>query len=86
LLLSCKNEKSTGPVQSEPILITVTDLEHHLGDNTGSEGREFAESFEISQSFETATLSITFLYPNDEGQSGPEIDSPPEIQINSIKV
>ena len=86
IVLSCKSEKSTQPEQSEPVLITITDSEHHLGDNTGSEGMEYSKSFDISESFDSATLFITFLYPNDAGQSGPEIDSPPEIQINNIKV
>jgi hypothetical protein len=31
-------------------------------------------------------VRIKFLYPNNAGQSGPEIDSPPDIIINGEKV
>ncbi len=66
--------------------VTISDESHHLGDNEGSEGTEFSANFETTLSYEIAILSITFLFPNDAGQSGPEIDSPPEIQINGQKV
>lgn len=83
VIFSCD---SKNPVRSEPLMITITADQHHLGDNTGSEGFEYAESFSISNGFNIATLQITFLYPNDAGQSGPEIDSPPEIQINDTVI
>jgi len=76
--LSCSSE--------EPVSITITDETHHLGDNVGSEGVEYSSSFEITSTYESGILSITFLFPNDAGQSGPEIDFPPEIQINDQKV
>ena len=85
LSLSCNSDEA-GPIKTEPLYITITGEQHHLGDNDGSEGAVFSGNFEVTSLYEIAILSITFLFPNNAGQSGPEIDSPPEIKINNIKV
>ncbi len=84
--ISCNSDDPQDPIKTEPLYVTISDESHHLGDNEGSEGTEFSANFETTSSYEIAILSITFLFPNDAGQSGPEIDSPPEIQINGQKV
>ena len=86
LIISCNSDDTQNPIRQEPLYVTIADEPHHLGDNDGSEGQVYSASFEITSSYVIAILSITFLFPNDAGQSGPEIDSPPEIQINDQKV
>ena len=84
LLVSCS---SSSPIDSPvPTVIVISDDEHHLGDNEGSEGQTYEEDFTISGSFGDVEVSIKFLHPNDAGQSGPEIDSPPDIIINGVRV
>jgi len=83
-LLSCSSDDPSGP--GTPTVIVVTDDEHHLGDNSGSEGQTFAGDFTLSGSFGDVEVSIKFLYPNNAGQSGPEIDSPPDILVNGDRV
>ena len=85
-IISCDSDNTKEPIKTEPLYITITDEPHHLGDNEGSEGVVYSANFEVNSTYEIAILSITFLYPNDAGQSGPEIDSPPEIQVNNQKV
>ena len=84
LLVSCSSSDPSGP--GVPTVIVVTDDEHHLGDNAGSEGQTYDDSFTLSGSFGDVKVSIKFLYPNNAGQSGPEIDSPPDILVNGEKV
>ena len=84
LLASCSSSNpSDAPA---PAVIVVTDAEHHLGDNSGSEGQTYEGSFTLSGSFGDVEVRITFLYPNNAGQSGPEIDSPPDIMVNGEKI
>jgi hypothetical protein len=84
LLVSCSSSNpSDAPA---PTVIVITDGEHHLGDNPGSEGQTFEGGFTLSGSFGDVDVRISFLYPNDAGQSGPEIDSPPDIMVNGEKV
>lgn len=78
------SKKSNDP--APPRTVTVTAAEHHLGDNPSAEGSEYNATFDITGSFTSATCALTFVYPNAAGQSGPEIDSPPEIYINGTKV
>ena len=86
LIISCTSDNPQDPIRQEPLYITITNEPHHLGDNDGSEGEVYSASFDITASYEIAILSLTFLFPNDAGQSGPEIDSPPEILINDQTV
>jgi hypothetical protein len=84
MLASCSSSNpSDAPA---PTVIVVTDDEHHLGDNPGSEGQTYDGEFTLSGSFGDVGVSIKFLYPNSAGQSGPEIDSPPDIMVNGEKV
>jgi hypothetical protein len=85
-IISCSSDDPQNPIRTEPLYITITEEQHHLGDNQGSEGIEYSANFDVPSSYNIATLSITFLYPNDAGQSGPELDSPPEIQINDMRI
>lgn len=82
-LLSCSSNPSD---PESPTVIVITDGEHHLGDNQGSEGQTYDDDFTLSGSFGDVEVSIKFLYPNSAGQSGPEIDSPPDIIINGERV
>jgi hypothetical protein len=84
LLGSCSDSSPSDP--DVPNVILITDEEHHLGDNPGSEGQTYDGNFTISGSFGDVEVSIKFLYPNSAGQSGPEIDSPPDIMVNGAKV
>ena len=84
LLASCSSDSPSNP--PAPTVIVISDGEHHLGDNPGSEGQTYDGDFTLSGSFGDIELSIKFLYPNNAGQSGPEIDSPPDIMVNGEKV
>ncbi len=84
LLVSCSSSNpSDSPV---PTVIVISDDEHHLGDNAGAEGQTYEDNFIISSFFGDVEVSIKFLHPNSAGQSGPEIDSPPDIIINGERV
>lgn len=69
----------TLPVRQE---ITLTDVPHHLGDNTGAEGDAYSVDFEITAAVDSASIRLTFLYPNPQGQSGPEIGNAPQLILN----
>ena len=73
-----------GETISSPVIISNT--EHHVGDNPGAEGLALSSKFTLPEGISYASLSITFVYPNSYGQSGPAVDSPPEITINNVKV
>lgn len=84
LLVSCSSSSPSEP--QTPTTIVVTSGEHHLGDNSGSEGQTYESDFTVAGSFGEARVSVKFLYPNNAGQSGPEINSPPDILINGERV
>ena len=83
-LASCSSSNPSDP--PTPTVIVISDDEHHLGDNEGAEGQTYEENFTISGSFGDVEVSIKFLHPNDAGQSGPEIDSPPDIIVNGVRI
>jgi hypothetical protein len=66
--------------------IVVTDELHHLGDNVGAEGTMFAGSFSVPAAVDSAFVSVSFVYPNPQGQSGPEIVNAPRILLNGTLV
>lgn len=75
--------EADAPIREE---IVITEGLHHIGDNPGAEGDTYSASFQLATVVDSASLAITFLYPNPQGQSGPEIANPPQILINSIGV
>lgn len=79
---------SDDPAGPDPVRtdIVVTDALHHLGDNVGAEGTTYAGSFTVSASVDSAFVSVTFVHPNPQGQSGPEIADPPRIYVNGTRV
>jgi hypothetical protein len=81
--VSCSSNPSD---PKSPTIIVITDGEHHLGDNPTADGLTYEDDFTVSGSFGDVEVSIKFLYPNNADQSGPEIDSPPDIMINGEKV
>jgi len=85
-LISCEPNNPGGSFKTDPLYITITEDQHHLGDNESSEGSEYAAHFDVQFSYEIAILSITFKFPNEHKQSGPKIDSPPEIYLNDKKI
>ncbi len=80
LTLSCSSGDPSGP--EWPVVMTVTDVQHHIGDNPGNEGQSWFGSFKVSVAFSQAEVSVKFLYPNSLGVSGPEVDRPPQILVN----
>lgn len=77
------------PVDQDPIItspIVLSNQQHHVGDNVGAEGISLYAEFEMPKSFWYATLEITFVYPDEDGTSGPDVETPPEITINGYKV
>ena len=80
---------SDDPVEPLPSVrtdIVVTDELHHLGDNVGAEGTMFAGSFSVPAAVDSAFVSVSFVYPNPQGQSGPEIVNAPRILLNGTLV
>lgn len=69
---------------SEEILVTAGP--HHLGDNLGAEGVNYQSTFQVTASFDSARVAITFLLPNSFDVSGPEIENAPKIFVNSIEL
>lgn len=66
--------------------IIISDIQHHVGDNTGAEGLSLYAEFEMPESFSSGKLDITFVHPDEDGTSGPDVDTPPEITINGEKI
>ncbi len=52
--------------------------QHHLGDNTGSEGTSFTRTFNVACSYTAATLKMSFDAP-----TGPNFESPPTITVSN---
>jgi hypothetical protein len=71
------------PVSQE---ILVTAGPHHLGENVGAEGVDYQSTFQVTASFDSARVAITFLFPNSFDVSGPEIENAPKIFVNSIEL
>lgn len=85
LIVAC-TETATEPDPPVSQEIVVTDGLHHIGDNAGAEGGSYTGSFSLTAEVDSATLAITFLYPNPQGQSGPEIANAPQILVNTVSV
>jgi len=75
-------DKDTGI--TSPIILS--DKEHHVGDNEGAEGLSLYAEFEMPKTFRYAEMDVTFVYPDEAGTSGPDVETPPEITINGHKV
>lgn len=84
LLNSCGGYGDYGSNIISPIVLS--DSEHHVGDNSGAEGMSLSAEFEMPSSFSKVELEITFVHPDIDGTSGPDVDTPPEITINGNKV
>jgi len=84
LINSCilNDDKDTGI--TSPIILS--DKEHHVGDNEGAEGLSLYSEFEMPKTFRNAEMDMTFVYPDEAGTSGPDVETPPEITINGNKV
>jgi len=74
------------PLPSERTDIVVTDELHHLGDNVGAEGTAFTGTFAVPAAVDSAFVSVSFVYPNPQDQSGPEIVNAPRIRLNGTLV
>lgn len=86
LMLPACGSDSAGPSQPVMDVITVTDQEHHLGDNPGAAGVAYESQFQLPTVVDSAFVSITFLYPNAAAQSGPEIENPPKVSVNATEI
>lgn len=80
-LPACSDD-STSPRDPVRQDIVVSASAHHIGDNAGAEGTTYSATFNVSSAFDSATVSISFLYPNAFNVSGPEVDAPPQITLN----
>lgn len=82
--LGCSDDPAgPAPIRSD---IVITDALHHLGDNVGAEGTTYTGSFTLPAPADSAFVSVTFVHPNPQGQSGPEIADPPRIYVNGTRV
>lgn len=84
LLNSCFIKLDSEPIINSPIIIS--NQQHHVGDNPGAEGISLYAEFEMPRTFIYAELEITFVYPDENGTSGPDVLTPPEISINDYIV
>lgn len=84
MINSCLPDTEPEPSITSPIIISNT--EHHVGDNEGAEGLSLYAEFEMPKSFSYAEMDVTFVYPDEAGTSGPDVETPPEITINGLKV
>ena len=84
VLAGCGDDAVTpaDPVSEE---IIVTDQMHHIGDNSGAEGVDYSSTFTISQAFDSVNVAITFLFPNTQGVSGPEIENT-KMFVNAMEI
>ena len=82
ILLAACDSDSTAPEDPVRQEIVVAAGAHHIGDNSGAEGTTFTSEFQVPSSFDSASVSISFLFPNALDVSGPEIDSPPRVTLN----
>ncbi len=84
VLAGCGDDSVTpaDPVSEE---IIVTDQMHHIGDNSGAEGVDYSSTFTISQAFDSVNVAITFLFPNTQGVSGPEIENV-KMYVNAMEI
>jgi hypothetical protein len=76
-------------VDKEPSIaspIVLSNRQHHVGDNQGAEGLTLYAEFTMPNSFSYAEMDVTFVYPDADGTSGPDVETPPEITINGYKV
>ena len=85
-LLSACSDDPTEPSPSVRTDIVITDVLHHLGDNVGAEGTAFTGTFAVPAAVDSAFVSVSFVYPNPQGQSGPEIVNAPRIRVNGTLV
>lgn len=70
------------PGPSLPLQIVVSNTLHHLGNDSGSEGANYINGFNVPTAFDSATVSITFVYPN-AADKRPEVDAGrPRIFVN----
>lgn len=84
LVNSCFLNLDPEPLITSPIIIS--NQQHHVGDNIGAEGLSLYAEFEMPKSFVYAEMEITFVHPDEDGTSGPDVVTPPEITINAYKV
>jgi hypothetical protein len=84
LVSSCIRPVDPGSTITSPIILS--NQQHHVGDNPGAEGLSLYAEFEMPKSFSYAEMDVTFVYPDEDGTSGPDVDTPPEITINGHKV
>ena len=84
LISSCFPKVDQEPSITSPIILA--NRQHHVGDNEGAEGLTLYAEFEMPNTFSYAELDITFVYPDEDGTSGPDVETPPEITINGYKV
>ena len=84
LVSSCIRNVDPGSTITSPIILS--NQQHHVGDNPGAEGLSLYAEFEMPRSFRYAEMDVTFVYPDEDGTSGPDVDTPPEITINGYKV
>jgi hypothetical protein len=84
LVSSCFLLVDPEPAITSPIILSSQ--QHHVGDNPGAEGTSLYAEFEMPKTFSYAELEITFVHPDEDGTSGPDVDTPPEITINGYKV
>ena len=84
LLSSCFRNLDEEPTITSPIIIS--NQQHHVGDNPGAEGLSLYAEFEMPKNFSYAELDITFVYPDEDETSGPDVDTPPEVSINGYKI
>jgi hypothetical protein len=74
----------TYPASAQSTAITITASPHHLG-NSG-EGEDYNSIFTVPTAFDSATVSITFVYPNSVDKA-PEIDAgAPRIFVNGQQI
>jgi hypothetical protein len=84
LLAACTDDPAA-PSQPASEEIVLTDQLHHLGDNTGAEGAEFTADFQVAAAFDSASVSITFLFPNSLGVSGPAVGET-QLFVNTTQI
>ncbi len=84
LVNSCIPIVDKEPSITSPIILS--NRQHHVGDNEGAEGLSLHAEFEMPTTFRYAEMDVTFVYPDEHGTSGPDVETPPEITINGYKV
>ena len=85
VLLPACTDNPAAPSQPESEEIVITDQLHHLGDNAGAEGTEFTADFQVAEAFDSVSVSVTFLFPNPLGVSGPTIDAT-QLFVNATQI